>query len=86
MMGLNNSGPDTNDGRKKSSLTSWLVIIFVSGVIGFVTIIPGKTNTIREFPSLEAIIHREIFFIGIPVVVAIGVHYFNKSWQKKNTK
>jgi hypothetical protein len=83
-MDAEKAGADTTEGKKKSSLLSWLLIISVSGLIGFVTIIPGKTNNIREFPSLEAILHREIFFLGVPVLVAIGVYFFNKSWQKKN--
>ncbi len=76
-------GAEAEAGKKKSSLLSWAVIAFVSGLIGFVTIIPGKRNHITEFPSLDAILRREALFLGLPILAAIFFHFFNKYWNGK---
>ncbi len=76
-------GTKVEAGKRKSSLLSWVLVVFVSGLIGFVTIIPGKRNHIKEFPSLDAILRREALFLGLPILVAIFFYFFNKYWNGK---
>ena len=69
--------------NRRSSFSSFLLIVAVSAVIGFVTILPGKNNHIKEFPTLEQILVRELFFIGIPVLLGIFVSRMNKRYNRK---
>jgi hypothetical protein len=55
----------------KSTLTLFLVLEAFSMLIGFVTLLPGKSNHIKEFPSMDVIIHRECICIAIPVIILI---------------
>ncbi len=69
--------------NRRSSFGSFLLIVAISAVIGFVTILPGKNNHIKDFPSLKQILVRELFFIGIPVVLGIFISKMNKSYKRK---
>jgi hypothetical protein len=79
----NTSESPNGSGKRKSTFSSFLVIVLVCGIIGFVTIIPGKNNLIKEFPDLMTIIKREIWFMGIPALIGLLLPYFNKRYNSK---
>ncbi len=85
---MDNNSHDQNKNEVKkpiaSSFGSFLLIVVVLGIIGFVTILPGKNNHITEFPSLERILNRELLFMGVPIILGIILWMRNKTKSHSN--
>jgi hypothetical protein len=76
----NNSKTTSNGSTLKVFLTLEAFSIF----IGFITLLPGKSNHIKEFPGMKAIINREILCVAIPIVIILISIISQKYYIRKN--
>ena len=68
-------------------LLAWIEGLSV--FFGFITLLPGKSNHIKEFPSMNAIFNRLILSIVIPlivVVIGVGILYISQFGTAKNDR
>lgn len=67
---------------KHPMIKLFIIIETVFAIIGFVTLMPGKKNNIKEIPGMDIILQREIKVLVISLVIVLIWTLFNYFYGK----